>query len=268
MAEYEVLNSNDESSSHGLISEDLYQQNHEYDDMSLPDEMVKCAIDRACDFFHLPHVPIVNSSGSCVWPNDPNTTIDDVFGFDRDELIRLGIRGVDSLTLIYTHECAHRALQSYSNLDPWEHELACDFYAGVHAGLYGIDTENIEVSLGKTHGSYSHPEGILRADFIKYGKIVADEMRDRHIPLTFEGCLERFNQHLIEEEVFINQCRSNANYLIKPKDEIHPLGKLQEVDWHTQNQGSPKQEIKRLPRDYMGMKEYMEQVTFDSKKNN
>ena len=235
------------------------------EDHSLPDDMAISAIKRACDFFHLPYVPVIHSNGSCVWPNDPNTTIDDVLGFDRNELINLGIVGEDSLTLIYTHECAHRALQSYQNLDPWEHELACDFYAGVHAGLHGIDTENIELALGKTHGSYSHPEGILRADFIKYGEQVAHEMSARHIPLTFEGCLERFNQHLIEKEDMIEQCRANANYLIPPHKGEHPLGLIKDESWHRQDHIHPQHETEKIPRDYLGMKEYMEKKTFDSK---
>lgn len=194
-------------------------------DFILPDEMVVHAVERACEFFHLPEVPIVNSEGSCVWPNDPRTPFDDVFGFNRTELMELGIRGEDSLTLIYTHECAHRALQSYPNLDPWEHELACDFFAGIHAGMKEIDTDNFEEALGGTHGSVSHPAGSLRSNFIEYGKEIAEEMQARHIPITFEGCLERFNMHLIEEEDNIAQCRQTADCLITPKNgEEHPLG--------------------------------------------
>lgn len=202
-------------------------------DFILPDEMVVHAVERACEFFHLPEVPIINSEGSCVWPNDPGTPFDDVFGFNRTELMELGIRGEDSLTLIYTHECAHRALQSYSDLDPWEHELACDFFAGIHAGMKGIDTDNFEEALGGTHGSASHPTGSLRSDFIEYGKEIAEEMHARNIPVTFEGCLERFNAHLIEEESTIAQCRQTADCLITPKSgEEHPLGFVDDKAWH------------------------------------
>ena len=194
-------------------------------DFILPDEMVASAVERACTFFHLPEVPIINSAGSCVWPNDPGTPFDDVFGFNRKELMELGIQGEDSLTLVYTHECAHRALQSYKDLDPWEHELACDFFAGIHAGMKGIDTNNFEEALGSTRGSASHPTGSLRADFIEYGKDIAHEMQVRHVPVTFEGCLEHFNAHLIEEEATIVQCREAAENLITPKTgEEHPLG--------------------------------------------
>lgn len=194
-------------------------------DFILPDEMVASAVERACTFFHLPEVPVVNSVGSCVWPNDPGTPFDDVFGFDRKELMNLGIQGEDSLTLVYTHECAHRALQSYIDLDPWEHELACDFFAGIHAGMKWIDTINFEKALGYTHGSKSHPTGSLRADFIEHGKEIAKEMASRKVPITFEGCLGRFNQYLVEQEESIEQCKQEANYIIPPKEgEIHPLG--------------------------------------------
>lgn len=202
-------------------------------DFVLPDEMVASAVDRACKFFHLPEVPIINSAGSCVWPNDPGTPFDDVFGFNRKELMELGIQGEDSLTLVYTHECAHRALQSYQDLDPWEHELACDFFAGIHAGMKGIDTNNFEEALGSTQGSSSHPTGFLRAEFIEYGKEIAKNMDARNVPVTFEGCLERFNAHLIEEEGTIAQCRQDANCLIQPKKgEQHPLGFVDDKAWH------------------------------------
>ncbi|MBQ4485346.1 MAG: hypothetical protein II934_10175 [Prevotella sp.] len=202
-------------------------------DLILPDEMVASAIERACKFFHLPEVPFVDSEGTCVWPKDAGTPFDDVFGFNRRELMTLGIQGEDSLTLVYTHECAHRALQSYQNLDVWEHELACDFFAGIHAAMAGIDTENFEDALGATKGSDSHPAGTLRADFIEYGKEIAKEMELRKVPITFEGCLERFNAHLIEEGETIAQCRQAANNLIPPKeDEEHPLGFVNDKAWN------------------------------------
>ena len=195
-------------------------------DMNLSNEMVANAIERACDFFHLPKVPVYNAEGSCVWPNNPTTTYDDAFGFNRQELMNLGINGEDSLTLVYTHECAHRALQSYKNLDSWEHELACDFFSGIHAGMKGIDAQNVCESLGKTHGSLTHPTGTLRADYIEYGIEVAKDMDARKIPITFESCLERFNQHLIKEDTTIKECRNAVNNLITlPNDTIeHPLG--------------------------------------------
>lgn len=52
-------------------------------DFLLPDEMVAGAIHKACDFFGLPEVLVIHSSGVCVWPQDTDTVWDDVFGFSR-----------------------------------------------------------------------------------------------------------------------------------------------------------------------------------------
>ncbi len=174
--------------------------------MTLPDEMVMTAVTRACDFFGIPEVPVISAQGTCVWPNDSTTYDDDVLGFNREQLMGLGISGEDSLTLIYTHECAHRTLQS-TYTDDWEEELACDFFAGVHAGIKGMNIDNFEASLGQTSGGDSHPNGALRADFIEYGKQIAEEMQDRGIEITYEGCIARLNQHLEEKGGLIEEYR-------------------------------------------------------------
>ena len=175
-------------------------------DRILPDEMVVNAVHRACDFFGIPEAPVINAHGACVWPNDTTTYNDDVFGFNRDQLMALGISGEDSLTLIYTHECAHRALQGAYN-DAWEEELACDFFAGIHAGIKEMGIDNFEASLGSTSGGETHPNGALRADFIEYGKQVALDMKARGIEPTFDSCLERLNQHIEEREGLIAEYR-------------------------------------------------------------
>lgn len=177
-------------------------------DRILPDEMVVNAVHRACDFFGIPEVPVINAHGACVWPNDTTTYNDDVFGFNRDQLMSLGISGEDSLTLIYTHECAHRTLQGAYN-DAWEEELACDYFAGIHAGIKGMNIDNFEASLGSTPGGETHPNGALRADFIEYGKQVALEMKARGIEPTYDGCLERLNQHITEKGGLIAEYREH-----------------------------------------------------------
>jgi hypothetical protein len=124
--------------------------------------------------------------------------------------MEMGISGEDSLTLIYTHECVHRKLQGVYN-DSWEEELACDFFAGVHAGLRDINIDNFEAALGATIGGASHPVGALRAEFIEFGKQIADEMKERGIEVTFDGCLERLNQHLDEKESLITEYRQHID---------------------------------------------------------
>lgn len=206
-------------------------------DMTLPDDMVLSAVTRACDFFGIPEVPVVNAQGTCVWPNDSSTYDDDVLGFNREQLMSLGVSGEDSLTLIYTHECAHRTLQS-TYTDDWEEELACDFFAGVHAGLNGMNIDNFEASLGQTSGGDSHPNGALRADFIEFGKQIAEEMQDRGIEVTYEGCIARLNQHLEDKGGLIGEYRERFCSNGITDTENLPLNKgvkcatMADVEWY------------------------------------
>ena len=134
---------------------------HDMNEMPLSDDMVMSAVHRACDFFGIPEVPVINAQGTCVWPNDSSTYDDDVLGFNREQLMGLGVGGEDSLTLIYTHECAHRTLQS-TYTDDWEEELACDFFAGVHAGMKGMNIDNFVLLLGDSWWRFSPQRGITR----------------------------------------------------------------------------------------------------------
>ena len=63
------------------LLQETQQQIQETYDFILPDTMVHDAIEHACTFFNLPEVPVVDSTGVCVWPNTPGTPFDDVFGF-------------------------------------------------------------------------------------------------------------------------------------------------------------------------------------------
>lgn len=206
-------------------------------DNTLPDEMVLNAVTRACDFFGIPEVPVVNAQGTCEWPNDPTTYDDDVLGFNREQLMSLGVSGEDSLTLIYTHECAHRTLQS-TYTDDWEEELACDFFAGVHAGMKGMNIDNFEASLGQTSGGNSHPNGALRADFIEYGKQIAEDMQARGIEVTYEGCIARLNQHLEDKSGLIDEYRERfcSNAIADNDNPAHSKGvkgaTMADVEWY------------------------------------
>lgn len=190
-------------------------QNH-----TLSDDMVLSAVTKACNFFGIPEVPVINAHGACVWPNDTSTMEDDVFGFNREQLMGLGITGEDSLTLIYTHECAHRTLQGAYN-DNWEEELACDFFAGVHAGLKGMKIDNFEAALGSTPGGATHPNGALRANFIEYGQQVAQELSGRKIEPTYDKCLERLNAHIVEKRDLIAEYR--AQFGSTPSEPVSAL---------------------------------------------
>lgn len=179
-------------------TQEMIQENN---DFLLPDEMVSEAIHRACDFFNLPDAPFIGNTAACVWPKDANTVFDDVFGFSRQQMMEMGISGEDSLTLVYTHECAHRMLQGDSALTGKEQELACDFFAGIHAGIGSIDAQPLMDALGDTVESDSHPSGELRAVIIGFGKEIAGEMQEQGVPLTFENCMERFEHFLNEHDL-------------------------------------------------------------------
>lgn len=178
----------------------------------LPDDMVSNAIHRACDFFSLPDAPFFEGKTVCILPNDVSTVMDDIFGFSRVQMMEMGINGEDALTLVYTHECAHRILQNNLELSEKEIELACDFFAGVHAGMEGLDTEPLKEALGQTLESDTHPEGKLRADIIAYGEAFVESMNVQHIPITFELCMEEFEDYLrrcpVEETMFWNSSSS------------------------------------------------------------
>lgn len=224
---------------------DIHSMNiaSDINDVLLPDEMVVSAVTRACDFFGIPEVPIVNAQGTCVWPNESDTLNDDVFGFNREQLMNLGITGEDSLTLIYTHECAHRTLQGAYN-DDWKEELACDFFAGIHAGLNNIDIDNFEAALGSTPGGTTHPNGALRAHFIEYGQQVAQELSSREIEPTFQNCLVRLNEHIEEKSGLITEYRaqfgsipSDAASALADGSDIHFTGEaknatMADVEWY------------------------------------
>lgn len=210
--------------------------NNSLRDYALPDDMVLNAISRACDFFNLPEVPVYNSESVCVWPKDNATLSDDVFGFNRQELINLGIKGEDSLTLIYTHECAHRALQGKMT-DAWKEELACDFFSGLNAGMNNINLDNVEAALGSTDGGTTHPHGALRAQFIEAGQNLAQEMRQNNEDITFEKCLSKFEQYFQEKSGLIAEYRSRFDPYYFSLDNVSPTSDLEkgfvnDKDWH------------------------------------
>lgn len=178
-------------------------------DCILPDEAVKNAVHRACEFFGIPEVPIIEADGACVWTNDATSLADDLFGFNREQLMEMGVSGEDSLTLVYTHECAHRCLQN-TFVDSWIEELACDYFSGVHAGLNDINLDNFEASLGCTEGGTSHPAGALRAQFIEAGRQAAVELSESGLDVTFDNCMSKLNQYINDKQGLIAEYRERV----------------------------------------------------------
>lgn len=178
-------------------------------DCTLPNESVENAVHRACDFFGIPEVPIIETDGTCVWTNGSASLEDDIFGFNREQLMEMGVSGEDSLTLVYTHECAHRCVQDRF-MDAWTEELACDYFSGVHAGLDNINLDNFEASLGCTEGWSSHPAGALRAQFIEAGKQYAIDMTNASLDVTFDNCMSNFIKLLNDKQGLIAEYRERV----------------------------------------------------------
>lgn len=210
--------------------------NNTFRDCVLPDDMVLQAVSRACEFFNIPEVPVYNSDSVCVWPKDNKILNDDIFGFNRQELMELGVRGEDSLTLIYTHECAHRALQGKMK-DAWEEELACDFFSGLNAGLNNINIDNVEASLGSTEGGPTHPHGALRVQFIEAGQKLAHEMQLDNNDITFEDCLSKFEKYYQEKSGLVAEYRDRFDpYYFNMDESVSTSntykGFVNDKDWH------------------------------------
>ena len=170
------------------------------------------AIKSACDFFNIPMPRMIQDltnleNGETMFMNwDRGSYYDDVLCFNMQQLIDLNVDSKDAFSLVMTHECAHRVLQATQfpgvNNGAWENELAADFLMGVRAGLWNMDESKVALGLMMTNGSPSHPEGLLRALFIRHGKYVSQTMRWQGIPLTMQNLINEFmrfrNENLSE----------------------------------------------------------------------
>lgn len=182
----------------------------------LSDEDIRDAIKSACDFFNIPMPRMIQDltnaqNGQTMFVNwDRGSYYDDVLCFNMQQLIDMNVDSKEAFSLVMTHECAHRVLQATPfpgiNDGVWENELAADFFMGVRAGLWNMDESKIAVGLLLTNGSPSHPEGTLRALFIRRGKYVSQAMRTQGIPLTIQNLINEFmafrNQNLSQIHMF------------------------------------------------------------------
>ena len=182
-------------------------------DMSSDD--VEEAIRSACDFFHIPMPRMIQDltnvqNGQTIFVNwHPGLYEDDVLCYNMQQLVDMKVDSKDAFSLVMTHECAHRVLQNTQfpgiNNGIWEHELAADFLMGCRAGLWNMDESKLTVGLILTSGSPTHPEGALRALFIRHGKYKAIEMLTKSIPLSIQNLLNEFMKYRQENLEQIHQ---------------------------------------------------------------
>lgn len=160
------------------------------------------AIKSACDFFNIPMPRMIQDltdvqNGQTMFVNFNRSSYDDdVLCFNMQQLVDMNVDSKEAFSLVMTHECAHRVLQNTQlpglNNGAWEHELAADFLMGCRAGLWGMDESKLTVGLLLTNASPTHPEGALRALFIRRGKYKAIEMHSKSIPLSIPNLLNEF----------------------------------------------------------------------------
>ena len=169
----------------------------------LSDADVYGAIKSACDFFNIPMPRMIQDltnvqNGQTMFVNwNRGSYYDDVLCFNMQQLIDMKVDSKDAFSLVMTHECGHRVLQNtqfpgVAN-GQWESELCPDFFMGCRAGLWNMNAiDKVVMGLILTNGSPSHPEGTLRALFIRHGKYIVPEMHRRGIPLTIQNLINEF----------------------------------------------------------------------------
>lgn len=169
----------------------------------LSDADVHDAIKSACDFFNIPMPRMIQDltnvqNGQTMFVNwERGSYYDDVLCFNMQQLIDMKVDSKDAFSLVMTHECGHRVLQNtqfpgVAN-GQWESELCPDFFMGCRAGLWNMNAiDKVVMGLILTDGSPSHPEGTLRALFIRHGKYIVPEMHRRGIPLTIQNLINEF----------------------------------------------------------------------------
>lgn len=182
--------------------DDFLRLGNRYKKFGLTHDEIRDAIKSACDFFNIPMPALIKdltnhpNGQTCFMNWNRGSYADDIICFNMDQLIEMKVDSKDAFSLVMTHECGHRVLQNTTfpgvNNGQWESELCPDFFIGCRAGLWNMDISKVSLGLLLTNGSQSHPEGALRALFIRHGQYVAPEMKRRGIPLTIQNLINEF----------------------------------------------------------------------------
>lgn len=169
---------------------------------SLTDDMIMQSVSDASDFFHIDEpFGVAESDTIGVYPLNPYTLNDDVLVFNYDQFMEMGISQQDGLDMVMTHEMAHRALQGMdTGFDSHQEELCCDFFAGVRAGLNGMDVGQFENALADTVECDTHPDGADRVEAIEAGVEYAKAyFEDYGAAPTFRDCMDHFQEIEVRE---------------------------------------------------------------------
>lgn len=194
----------------------MFMNLNQYDIYNLTQYDIIDAIRSACDFFRIPMPCIIrNQTGecngsTCFVDSDSNSFLDDEIRLNMNQLIGVHVNTKQALSLVMTHECAHRVFQNTTfyglNNGAWENELCADFFMGVRAGMCNMgDINKIAAGLYCTEASSTHPEGALRAIFVRHGKYAWLDLAKAGIPLTIQNLFDKFNLFLNNERHLIRQ---------------------------------------------------------------
>lgn len=192
-----------ESIQYHSIMNDFMKSAHEH---SMAPDVVRDAVNSAVDFFQstgfsMTKLPIHDTPQTWVEANNPTTVLDDVMGFNRDEMLRMGINTKDSMSLIATHEMGHRLTQlmyASGQVSTWENELIADAWMGVRAEVDKIDIGSVYHSFDNATDSPTHPGSDLRHEFMNIGQQIAKDMKDHDIEITYDGVMARMHDYLTQ----------------------------------------------------------------------
>lgn len=152
---------------------------------------VEASAHSACKFFGLPDIVLQEGDAISVYRGSDIFPDKDVFEYNLHQFKQMGCTNFEDMTKVWSHECGHRLLRMEFQ-QPWAQELGADFFAGVRSEMLGLPTGNFEKFLSKTDASFSHPNGNLRIEAIKYGRqVVKDLLASGQTP-TLENCKEAF----------------------------------------------------------------------------
>lgn len=177
------------------------------------------AIASACEFFGIPYPDMVynltyQENGQTMFVNrDASTYADDIICYNLAQLQALGATNQTALSLIMTHECAHRYFQDITfpgmNDGAWEEELACDYFMGVRSGMQNLNIERVAEGLRQTQGGKTHPNGDLRYMAIRQGQQDVLFMTRNDYALSINNFLHKFEEFrvAIEPTIFAREIR-------------------------------------------------------------
>lgn len=190
---------------------------------SLTDDMIMQSVSDASDFFHIDEpFGVAESDTIGVYPLNPYTVNDDILVFSYDQFMEMGISEQDGLDMVVTHEMGHRVLQGMdTGFNSHQEELCCDFFAGVRAGLNGMDVSQFENALADTMECDTHPGGADRVEAIEAGVEYAKAyFREFGAAPKFSDCMKHFNEIEVNE---LKGFMSRDQITLTPEDSFaHP----------------------------------------------